>query len=97
MLFCLLSLIGTPDLVLGSERRLVWLGRGGEFHRSIWYDLVILGSIACAAGDTWASEIGAAVATKEPWLITEFRRVPRGGSCILFGCLTDLNMSLFRH
>jgi len=76
-LFALLAFIGSEeDSVLGGERRLRLTKFGLE--RMLWYDLAIMGSIASAAGDTWASEIGAAVGTGDPRLITNLRTVPRG-------------------
>lgn len=37
-----------------------------------------LGAFACCNGDTWASEIGSVVGSKDPFLITSFKRVPKG-------------------
>lgn len=76
----MLACIGNEDGLLGGERRLRMLDLKGrrDFERMVWYDLAILGSIACAAGDTWASEIGSVASLAEPRLITDFKRVPRG-------------------
>lgn len=38
----------------------------------------ILGSFACSCGDTWASEIGTAIVSHSPVLITTFSKVPVG-------------------
>lgn len=40
--------------------------------------IAILGSFACSCGDTWASEIGTAVVSHAPVLITTFSKVPVG-------------------
>ena len=40
------------------------------------YDL--LGAFACCNGDTWASEIGTVTGSKDSFLITTLKRVPRG-------------------
>ncbi|KAF2348530.1 Protein of unknown function DUF92 TMEM19 [Trinorchestia longiramus] len=39
--------------------------------------LAVLGSFACAAGDTFSSEVGSVVGVTDPLLITTLRRVPR--------------------
>ncbi|KPM05684.1 hypothetical protein QR98_0041520 [Sarcoptes scabiei] len=47
---------------------------------SSWLDLSIFFSIAAALGDTFSSEIGSVLSDRntEPFLITTFKRVPRG-------------------
>ena len=40
--------------------------------------MAVLGAIACCNGDTWSSEIGIAVGSKTPRLITTLKRVPVG-------------------
>ncbi|XP_006623064.1 transmembrane protein 19 [Apis dorsata] len=49
-----------------------------KYYRSSWLSIGILGAIACSNGDTWASEIGSVIASKDPFLITTLKRVPRG-------------------
>lgn len=39
---------------------------------------LMLGSFACCNGDTWASELGTVVGKAEPYLITSWKKVPRG-------------------
>lgn len=36
------------------------------------------GAFACCNGDTWASEIGSVVGSRDPFLIISRKRVPRG-------------------
>ena len=45
---------------------------------SSWLSVAILGAIACACGDTWASEIGSAYGPGTARLITSGRVVPAG-------------------
>lgn len=49
-----------------------------KHYRSSWLSIGILGAFACCNGDTWASEIGSVVGNKDPFLITSFKRVPKG-------------------
>jgi len=45
---------------------------------SSWLSLAVLGAIACACGDTWASEIGPAFGDRTSILITTGSKVPAG-------------------
>eukprot|EP00762_Andalucia_godoyi_P004726 ANDGO_03632.mRNA.1 VTE6-related protein At5g19930 len=65
----------------------------------IWHSFVFtcfLGFYSCTNGDTWASEIGI-LFSKEPFLITGFRRVPRGtnGGVSIAGTLASIFAGVF--
>ncbi|KAE8741148.1 hypothetical protein FOCC_FOCC013310 [Frankliniella occidentalis] len=47
-------------------------------YRGSWLNLGVLGAFACCNGDTWASELGTVVGKADPYLITSWRKVPRG-------------------
>ena len=47
-------------------------------YRGSWLSLGVLGSFACCNGDTWASELGTVIGKGEPYLITSWKKVPRG-------------------
>ncbi|XP_067649311.1 transmembrane protein 19-like isoform X1 [Haliotis asinina] len=47
-------------------------------YSSTWWAAGVLGSLACCCGDTFASEVGTVFGHSKPWLVTTFRRVPRG-------------------
>ncbi|XP_004932076.1 transmembrane protein 19 [Bombyx mori] len=47
-------------------------------YRSSWLSIGILGVFACCNGDTWASEIGTVFSSSDPYLITSWKKVPRG-------------------
>lgn len=52
---------------------------------SSWLAAAVLGALSCSCGDTFASEIGSAVGTWSPRLITNLRPVPKGP---LISCLS---------
>ena len=54
--------------------------------------IVVLGSIACCNGDTWSSEIGVAIGTRTPRLITTLKKVPIGtnGAISLIGTVASI-------
>jgi uncharacterized membrane protein len=60
--------IGCVDLPINFSRHYV----------SSWLGMAVLGSLACCCGDTLASELGSVLGKGDPWLITNFRPVPRG-------------------
>lgn len=68
-------------------------------YRASWLGVGILGSLACANGDTWASELGTVVKvfSSQPRLITTWRAVPRGtnGGVTIGGLLFSLLGGLF--
>lgn len=47
-------------------------------YRGSWLSLGVMGSFACCNGDTWASELGTVIGRAEPYLITSWKKVPRG-------------------
>lgn len=47
-------------------------------YRGSWLNLGVLGAFACCNGDTWASELGTVIGKAEPYLITSWRKVPKG-------------------
>ena len=53
--------------------------------------LGVLVSLACACGDTWASEVGSTIGWTEPRLITTWERVPPGtnGGITLAGTMAS--------
>uniref|UniRef100_A0A8D8TA40 Transmembrane protein 19 n=2 Tax=Cacopsylla melanoneura TaxID=428564 RepID=A0A8D8TA40_9HEMI len=65
-------------------------------YRSSWLALGILGAFSCCNGDTWASEIGTVMGSTQPYLITSFRKVPRGtnGGVSPIGLLVSLGGGL---
>ena len=54
--------------------------------------IAILGALSCSNGDTWASEIGSAIGSRTPRLITTFKKVPVGtnGAITVAGTLASI-------
>lgn len=50
----------------------------GHLYRSSWLAVAVMSSFACSNGDTWASELGTVLGSSKPFLITTWKRVPRG-------------------
>ncbi|CAD7081080.1 unnamed protein product [Hermetia illucens] len=49
-----------------------------EHYRSSWLGIGIMSAFASCNGDTWASELGTVLSSADPFLITTWKRVPRG-------------------
>nr|CAB3219999.1 A disintegrin and metalloproteinase with thrombospondin motifs 4 [Phallusia mammillata] len=64
-----------------------------RYYTSSWLSVAILASIACACGDTWASEFGSAVGPSTSMLITSGKRVPAGtnGGVSVLGTLASMS------
>ena len=69
----------SSDIVSSSLTCLTCLLR--HHYRASWLGVALLGAISCCNGDTWASELGAVLARKQPFLITTFQSVPRVSHC----------------
>ena len=76
-------------LEIGSKERPVNYAR--DFTGSV-LSMTILGALACCNGDTWSSEIGTAIGSKTPRLITTFKKVPVGtnGGVTVLGTTASL-------
>lgn len=48
--------------------------------------LTALAAISCSCGDTWASEVGTAIGSDTPRLVTNFRKVPAGTNGAVSTC-----------
>ncbi|XP_005105222.1 transmembrane protein 19 [Aplysia californica] len=61
-------------------------------YSASWYSVAVMSAIACASGDTFASEIGTVVGNLDPVHIITLRRVPRGtnGGVSLVGTLSSM-------
>lgn len=62
-----------------------------DFNASV-LSIAVLGSFACSCGDTWASEIGTAISSHVPVLITTFCKVPVGtnGGITITGTIASI-------
>ena len=69
----LLALFYMVDVGIGEHA----IDYAKDFNASV-LSIAILGSFACSCGDTWASEIGTAISSHVPILITTFVKVPVG-------------------
>ncbi|CAH0715670.1 unnamed protein product, partial [Brenthis ino] len=47
-------------------------------YRSSWLSIGVLSVFACCNGDTWASELGTVLSNSDPFLVTSWKRVPKG-------------------
>ncbi|XP_075164656.1 transmembrane protein 19 [Haematobia irritans] len=47
-------------------------------YRASWLGIAVMSVFASCNGDTWASELGSVLSEGDPFLITSFRKVPRG-------------------
>lgn len=66
-------------------------------YAASWWTINAVTAIACCSGDTFASELGPVLPLSQPYLITSFRRVPKGNtpvslSFLLVVCLLGPNL-----
>ncbi|KAG6440686.1 hypothetical protein O3G_MSEX001403 [Manduca sexta] len=47
-------------------------------YRASWLTIGVLGVFSCCNGDTWASELGTVLTNTDPFLITSWKKVPKG-------------------
>ncbi|PZC79554.1 transmembrane protein 19 [Helicoverpa zea] len=47
-------------------------------YRASWLSIGVLGVFSCCNGDTWASELGTVFSDSDPYLVTTFKKVPKG-------------------
>ncbi|XP_064545810.1 transmembrane protein 19 [Drosophila montana] len=61
-------------------------------YRSSWLGIAVMSAFACCNGDTWSSELGSVLSTRDPISIISWRRVPRGtnGGISLIGIVVSL-------
>ncbi|EDV97946.1 transmembrane protein 19 [Drosophila grimshawi] len=64
----------------------------GKEYRSSWLGIAVMSSFACCNGDTWSSELGSVLSTRDPISIISWRRVPRGtnGGVSFIGVVVSL-------
>ncbi|GAB1608003.1 transmembrane protein 19-like [Argonauta hians] len=61
-------------------------------YQASWMSTAVVGALACACGDTFASELGTVLGSTQPRLVTTFRKVPQGtnGGVSLVGLLSSM-------
>ncbi|XP_005180698.1 transmembrane protein 19 isoform X2 [Musca domestica] len=60
---------------VGSSERTIDFVRD---YRASWLGIAVMAVFASCNGDTWASELGSVLSKSDPYLITTFKKVPRG-------------------
>ncbi|XP_061393808.1 transmembrane protein 19 isoform X2 [Musca vetustissima] len=73
---------------VGSSERTIDFVRA---YRASWLGIAVMAVFASCNGDTWASELGSVLSRSDPYLITTFKKVPRGtnGGVSLIGLLVS--------
>lgn len=72
------SLLLISQLFIDSDLTIVDAGSKYTLWYSSWLSIAVVGSIACACGDTWASEIGSVMGNGYSTLVTTRKKVPAG-------------------
>ncbi|EDO50028.1 predicted protein [Nematostella vectensis] len=88
----LVSLIYVVDKGCGER----YIDYAHDFDASLMA-MAVLGALACSCGDTWSSEIGTAIKSHTPRLITTLRKVPVGtnGGVTIPGTVASMTGGLF--